>query len=95
MRRVIVAMAAVLVPTSVFGFPTPAGADAYPFCLSGGESDALQCDYENLEQCQASSSGGLGDCIVNPAYIANPSQQHGVLGSHVRRRGRVTLQRRF
>ena len=70
MRRVLVIGAAILASASSFVFAMPASAITYPFCLAGGESDALQCEYATLGQCQAAASGGLGDCITNPAYIS-------------------------
>ena len=51
-----------------FHAAAPAGAEAHPVCLAGGENNALQCEYANLEQCRATASGGLGYCVMNPTY---------------------------
>ena len=55
---------------------TPAGAATYPFCLAGGQNNAIQCDYANLEQCQATASGGLGYCVTNPGYPSDAYASH-------------------
>ncbi len=48
----------------------PAKAKAYPVCLTGGEDNAMQCEFATLGQCRATASGGLGYCVVNPAYAS-------------------------
>jgi hypothetical protein len=55
----------------ILGEPTQAAVQTYPVCLAGGSNDAVQCDYVNVEQCPATASGGLGYCVMNPAYSSN------------------------
>ncbi len=64
------ALLALLALASVCIATTPARAESYPVCLAGGENNATQCEYANLEQCRASASGGLGYCVMNPAYAS-------------------------
>lgn len=71
MRRLGNALVARLASLIIFGVTTPAIAQTYPICLAGGPGNTLRCDYANLEQCQASASGGLGYCVGNPASSAN------------------------
>ncbi len=42
-------------------------AKEYPVCLIGGASDQRQCEFANIDQCQATASGGLGSCAPNPS----------------------------
>jgi hypothetical protein len=64
----LIALTALLALASVFIAAPPARAESYPVCLAGGENNALQCEYSNLEQCRVTASGGLGYCVMNPAY---------------------------
>jgi hypothetical protein len=47
----------------------------YPVCLQiyniGGER--FDCRFTSLEQCAASASGGVGQCINNPFYTGTGS----------------------
>lgn len=56
---------------SVVGVSTATGcmaiAKEYPICLIGGASDQRQCEFANIDQCQATASGGLGSCVPNPS----------------------------
>jgi hypothetical protein len=56
----------------------PARADSYPVCLAGGEDNAMQCEFANLEQCRATASGGLGYCVMNPATASSYARYNGV-----------------
>ena len=40
----------------------------YRFCAHGGgkATETMRCDFETLAQCQASTAGAGGSCIVNP-----------------------------
>jgi hypothetical protein len=77
MRRIRSTLVALLTSVSVSGVAAPASAVTYQVCLVG-EEDALQCDYDSLEQCQAAASGGQGDCIMNPAFISDThARYHG------------------
>jgi hypothetical protein len=71
MRRFLMVLAPLLASACIFGEPTQAAAETYPVCLVGGTTDARECDYANLAQCQATASGGLGYCDTNPAYRSN------------------------
>ncbi|MGY3617089.1 DUF3551 domain-containing protein [Bradyrhizobium sp. USDA 10063] len=68
MRRFLVVLAPLLAWTCLYGMATPAHAESYPVCLAGGPANAIECDYANLAQCQATASGGVGYCITNPGY---------------------------
>src|SRR6516165_2584736 len=62
-----IALMALLTLASIFIAAVPARAESNPFCLAGGEDNALRCEYTTLEQCRATASGGLGYCVMNPA----------------------------
>ena len=66
-----IALMALLTLASIFIAAAPARAESNPFCLAGGEDNALRCEYATLEQCRATESGGLGYCVVNPASTFN------------------------
>jgi hypothetical protein len=66
-----IALMAFLTLGSILIAAAPARAESYPVCLAGGENNALQCEYANLEQCRATASGGLGYCVMNPAYTSS------------------------
>jgi len=66
-----IAVMAFLTLASIFIAAAPARAESYPVCLAGGENNASQCEYANLEQCRATASGGLGYCVVNPVYTSD------------------------
>lgn len=83
MRRLRNVLAARLVSLIIFGVTTPAVAQTYPVCLAGGPDNTRRCDFANLEQCQATASGGLGYCVTNPAY--NPDAHANYRGTRGRR----------
>jgi hypothetical protein len=83
MRRFLIALAALLTSACIFSVATPASAESYPICLAGGAADALRCDYANLEQCQATASGGLGYCVMNPAYTSNAYASYRGAGKRI------------
>lgn len=62
---------------------TPAGAATYPVCLAGGQNNAIRCDYSNLEQCQATASGGLGYCVTNHGYTSNANASYRGAGKRI------------
>ncbi len=70
-------LVAVLALGSLCIAAAPARAESYPACLTGGENNALQCEYANLEQCRATASGGLGYCVVNPATASGSYARYG------------------
>ena len=83
MRRFLIALAPVLASACIFSAATPAGAETYPVCLAGGTTDALRCDYANLEQCRATASGGLGYCVTNPGYTSNAYASYRGAGKRI------------
>jgi hypothetical protein len=41
----------------------------YPFCLQGDDYPGWSnCTFTSFQQCQASASGTLNDCMANPWY---------------------------
>jgi hypothetical protein len=89
MRRFFIALAALLTSTGIFSVATPASADSYPVCLACGSTDALRCDYATLEQCRATASGGLGYCVMNPAYTSNAYASYRGAGKRIIDRHRI------
>jgi hypothetical protein len=54
---------------SAFAFvltSTPASAHTYYYCRQDVLSHMLQCGFDSLEQCKATSSGRGGDCLRDP-----------------------------
>jgi hypothetical protein len=49
---------------------TPAEAQNYPFCIKGRDyaSGVGDCSFTSYQQCQASASGRIAYCDVNPYY---------------------------
>jgi uncharacterized protein DUF3551 len=53
----------------------------YPFCLQGDDYPGWSnCTFTDFQQCQASASGTLDECMANPWYqagadTATPSPQ--------------------
>jgi len=53
----------------------------YPFCLQGDDYPGWSnCSFTSFEQCQATASGTLDECMANPWYradakISQPSSQ--------------------
>jgi uncharacterized low-complexity protein len=80
MRRFLMVLAPLLTSACIFSVATPAGAETYPICLA---TDALQCDYANLEQCRATASGGLGDCVTNPGYTSSAHASYRGAGKRI------------
>jgi hypothetical protein len=84
MRRFLMVLAPLLTSACILGEPTQAAAETtYPVCLVGGNTDARQCDYANLAQCQATASGGLGYCVTNPAYTSNAYASYRGAGKRI------------
>jgi hypothetical protein len=79
MRRVLIAMAALLASASIFSLAAPATAQTYPVCLAGGsDEDGMRCDYTSFDQCRATASGIGGYCVINPASAA--SRRDAIVG---------------
>lgn len=47
-----------------FASPTPVSARGY--CFTEPQSQATLCDFDSLQQCQATSSGRGGSCFREP-----------------------------
>jgi hypothetical protein len=46
----------------------------YPFCLQGDDNPGWSnCSFTSFQQCQATASGTLDECMANPWY--KPSRQ--------------------
>ena len=44
----------------------------YPFCLQGDDYPGWSnCSFTSFEQCQATASGTLDECMANPWYRAD------------------------
>jgi hypothetical protein len=62
---------------------TPAAARDYPYCIKGREwlSPVGDCSFSSYQQCQASASGRLAYCDVNPFYnrtgMSDSRRRHG------------------
>ena len=82
MRRFLIVLAPLLASACIFSEPTPASAETYPVCLVGGTTDARQCDYANLAQCQATASGA-GYCVANPGYTSNAYASYRGAGKRI------------
>ena len=61
----------------------PVKAESYPVCLTGGEDNAMQCEFATLGQCRATASGGLGYCVANPAYASGSYARYDGAGAHL------------
>jgi hypothetical protein len=70
MRRFLLVLAPILTSACMFNVATPAHAERYPVCLTGGGNDEVECDFTSLAQCQATASGGLGSCSTNSGYAS-------------------------
>ena len=70
MRNAIVALMAVTATgAATLAGPGPAAARDYPYCVhGGGYGYPGDCSYTSYAQCQASASGRLAYCDVNPRF---------------------------
>ena len=52
---------------------TPAAARDYPFCIKGRDYDnpVGDCSFDNYRQCQATASGRIAYCDINPFFNGN------------------------
>jgi len=57
---------------------TPGLAKPYPWCARTGGGN-LDCNFVTLEQCQATMSGLIGDCVQNPRalFTQGPRTRNG------------------
>ena len=64
----------------------PAAAQDYPFCIKGCDFGAGRgdCSFSSYQQCQATLSGRVGTCDVNPYFNAKAEMQT----DRIRQRGR-------
>ena len=65
--------------------PGPAAARDYPFCIKGNDYDSSvgDCRFDTIQACNASASGLLAYCDVNP-YFRGPQP---IVRSRLSRRG--------
>jgi hypothetical protein len=61
---------AALSALAMVAFATPASAGEY--CRKDVTSAVVSCSFDNMEQCQAMSSGRGGDCFRDP-FLAESS----------------------
>lgn len=61
-----VAPIAALSALAFVSISTPASAHTYGYCRTDILSHMLQCGFDSLEQCKATSSGRGGDCQRDP-----------------------------
>jgi hypothetical protein len=56
----------------------PAQAHDYRYCLYEDNSEAGDCYYDTYAQCEASASGRVGYCNINPraAFAQMPRSDH-------------------
>ena len=60
-------LSAVILSASLAGLATPAAARDYPYCLQGREwGYPGNCQFTSYQQCQATASGTMSYCGVNP-----------------------------
>lgn len=83
MRNLTLGLAAALLAPILMtsGDTTPAHANPWPYCLQGTAEGSTRCDFANLEQCMATSSGVGGDCTINPTYRSNRDGAYAQYGS--------------
>jgi hypothetical protein len=77
MRALLLAMTAAVTLAS-FDI-TPAEARDYPYCIKGREygSPLGDCSFTSYQQCQATASGRLAYCDVNPFFTElRPAPRH-------------------
>lgn len=74
MRRAFLAVLTACGLAAIGAAPAEAFGTRYPFCLQGDEYPGLSyCTFTSYEQCQASASGRILQCIANPYYVAEPT----------------------
>jgi Protein of unknown function (DUF3551) len=57
----------------------------YPYCIQGGGFGYPgECSYSSYAQCQASASGRLVYCGINPRFAYGQQQRHGRAYRHYR-----------
>lgn len=70
MRKTLLALMAVTSFIAINAAPASASDPHYPYCIKGAQwlSPVGDCSFSTLQQCQASASGRLATCDVNPFY---------------------------
>jgi len=72
MSRVILILLAAGGLATLSALPAEAVGTRYPFCIQGDEYPGLSyCTFTSYEQCQATASGRLLQCIANPYYVGD------------------------
>ncbi len=82
MRKLWVALLAAGGLAIIGAAPAHAVGTRYPFCIQGDDYPGLSnCTFTSYQQCQATASGRLLQCIENPYYIPSrdidPRDYHG------------------
>jgi len=68
-KLILAAMAVTAVGAATLATSAPAAARDYPWCVQGiGVGYPGECMYSSLAQCQASASGRLASCGMNPRF---------------------------
>jgi hypothetical protein len=76
MRKFSIALAA-LAALTAFGAPSAKAEVEYPWCAYYGRfgTQATNCGFTSLRQCQATVSGIGGYCARNPRYHASKKKR--------------------
>lgn len=74
MYKMLLAIAAVIACSG--GARAQAWDPNYPVCLQVyGPTSHISCRFTSIEQCKFSASGRAAECVVNPYYAADGSEQ--------------------
>ena len=63
------------------GMATPAAAAKYEYCRQDPISGMRSCGFENMEQCEAMSSGRGGTCFRDP-FLVDTSNAYAYQPKH-------------
>jgi hypothetical protein len=70
------------------GMATPAAAAKYEYCRQDAISGMRSCAFENMEQCQAMSSGRGGTCFRDP-FLVDTSNAYAYQPKHTVSKSRI------
>ena len=80
---------ALVLGAGAFLSTTPAAAaGGGNYCLSSSEN-GVDCSFTSLAQCEATASGGLGECNMVATGLAQRRGPYTFYGAHAAMRGRV------
>jgi Protein of unknown function (DUF3551) len=75
MRILIIVLAAVSAFGAAVAVSSPASAREFPYCLQGHDTGIPgDCQYRSYAECQATASGRLAYCAINPRFAYNREQ---------------------